>query len=165
MSLICDNSVTTQNLWFFQERHLKVLKCCNFLWAKRRHSCSPAAKFCKLRYDTRPVKSASANISFYTNNSKMPNFELWHSCRKWTIYTHTHTHKHRVIRKSLWDFQPLQYGSRDGHAEGKHVNRRTDTPSFCPTLQVPNMSTLGVCLGCCAAEFRSSGGNYELPCI
>jgi len=29
------------------------------------------------------VKSASANVSFYTNNSKMPNFELWHSCRKW----------------------------------------------------------------------------------
>jgi len=34
---------------------------------------------------TVPVKSASANISFYTNNSKMPNFELWHSCCKWTI--------------------------------------------------------------------------------
>jgi len=28
---------------------------------------------CKLRYDTVPVKSASANVSFYTNNSKMPN--------------------------------------------------------------------------------------------
>jgi len=24
--------------------------------------------FCKLRYDTIPVKSASANVSFYTNN-------------------------------------------------------------------------------------------------
>jgi hypothetical protein len=32
--------------------------------------------FFKLRYDTVPVKSASANVSFYTNNSKMPNFEL-----------------------------------------------------------------------------------------
>jgi hypothetical protein len=32
--------------------------------------------FCKLRYDTIPVKRASANVSFYTNNSKMPNFEL-----------------------------------------------------------------------------------------
>jgi hypothetical protein len=30
----------------------------------------------KLRYDTIPVKSASANVSFYANNSKMPNFEL-----------------------------------------------------------------------------------------
>jgi hypothetical protein len=33
-------------------------------------------EFYKLRYDTIPVKSASANVSFYTNNSKMPNFEL-----------------------------------------------------------------------------------------
>jgi len=30
--------------------------------------------FCELRYDTIPVKSVSANVSFYTNNSKMPNF-------------------------------------------------------------------------------------------
>jgi hypothetical protein len=35
-----------------------------------------SGEFCKLRYDTVPVKSASANVSFYTNNSKMPNFEL-----------------------------------------------------------------------------------------
>jgi hypothetical protein len=35
-----------------------------------------SGKYCKLRYDTTPVKSASANVSFYTNNSKMPNFEL-----------------------------------------------------------------------------------------
>jgi hypothetical protein len=27
-------------------------------------------EFYKLRYDTIPVKSASANVSFYTNNSK-----------------------------------------------------------------------------------------------
>jgi hypothetical protein len=32
--------------------------------------------FYKLRYDTIPVKSASANVSFCTNNSKMPNLEL-----------------------------------------------------------------------------------------
>jgi hypothetical protein len=35
-----------------------------------------SGEFCKLRYDTVPVKSASANFSFYTKNSKMPNFEL-----------------------------------------------------------------------------------------
>jgi hypothetical protein len=34
-----------------------------------------SGEFCKLSYDTIPVKSASANVSFYTNNSKMPNFE------------------------------------------------------------------------------------------
>ena len=50
---------------------------------------------------------------------------------------------YRVIHKSLRDFRPLRYSSRDGHAEGEHVNRRIDTPSFCPTLQVLDMSTLG----------------------
>jgi hypothetical protein len=35
-----------------------------------------SSEFCKLRYDTVPVESASANVSFYTNNSKIPNFEL-----------------------------------------------------------------------------------------
>jgi hypothetical protein len=45
-----------------------------------------SGEFCKLRYDTIPVKSASANVSFCTNNSKMPNFELWYSCLKWAIY-------------------------------------------------------------------------------
>jgi len=33
-------------------------------------------EFSKQRYDTIPVKSVSSNVSFYTNNSKMPNFEL-----------------------------------------------------------------------------------------
>ena len=59
------------------------------------------------------------------------------------IYIYTHTHTYRVIRKSPRDFRPLLYSSRNGHAEGKHVNRGRDTPSFCPTLQVLNMSTLG----------------------
>jgi hypothetical protein len=35
-----------------------------------------SGEFCKLRYGTIPVHSASANVSFYTSNSKMPNFEL-----------------------------------------------------------------------------------------
>jgi len=35
-----------------------------------------SGEFCKLRYDTVLVKSASANISSFTNKSKMPNFEL-----------------------------------------------------------------------------------------
>ena len=51
--------------------------------------------------------------------------------------------KYRVIHKSLRDFRPLRYSSRDGHAEGEHVNRGRDTPNFCPTLQVLDMSTLG----------------------
>ena len=62
-------------------------------------------------------------------------------------YIHTHTHTHRVIHKSLRDFRPLRHSSRDGHAEGEHVNRGRDTPSFCPTLQVLDMSTLGDAAG------------------
>jgi hypothetical protein len=30
-----------------------------------------SGEFCNLRYDTVSVKGASANVSFYTNNSKM----------------------------------------------------------------------------------------------
>ena len=37
---------------------------------------------------------------------------------------------------SLRDFRPLRYSSRDGHAEGEHVNRGRDTPSFCPATHV-----------------------------
>ena len=35
-----------------------------------------SGEFCKLRYDTIPVRGASANVSFYTSNSKIPNFDL-----------------------------------------------------------------------------------------
>jgi hypothetical protein len=35
------------------------------------------------------------------------------------------------------------YSSQDGLAEGEHVNRGRDTPSFCPTLPVLDMCTLG----------------------
>jgi hypothetical protein len=51
--------------------------------------------------------------------------------------------EYRVIHKSLRDFRPLRHSSRDGHAEGEHVNKGRDTPSVCPTLRVLNMSTLG----------------------
>ena len=47
--------------------------------------------------------------------------------------------KYRVIHKSFRDFRPQRYSSRDGHAEGEHVNRGRDTQSFCPTLQVLDM--------------------------
>jgi hypothetical protein len=50
---------------------------------------------------------------------------------------------YRVIQKSLRDFRPLRCNSRDCHAEGEHVNRGRDTLTFCPTLQVLDMSTLG----------------------
>ena len=51
--------------------------------------------------------------------------------------------KYRVFHESFRDFRPLRYSSRDAHAERERVNRGKDTPSFCPTLQVLDMSTLG----------------------
>jgi hypothetical protein len=50
---------------------------------------------------------------------------------------------YRVIQKSIRDFRHLRHSSRDGHAKGEHVNRGRDTPSFCPIVQVLDMSTLG----------------------
>jgi hypothetical protein len=35
-----------------------------------------SGEFRKLRYDTVPVQSAPEIVSFYTNNTKLPNFEL-----------------------------------------------------------------------------------------
>ena len=56
---------------------------------------------------------------------------------------------YRVIHKSVRDFRPLRYSSRDGHAEGEHVNTGRDTPSFCPTLQLLDTSTLPHTLHVC----------------
>jgi len=55
-----------------------------------------SGEFWKLRYDTIHVKSASANVSLYTNNSKKPNFGLWQSCRKWAIYHTSHFIKYHL---------------------------------------------------------------------
>jgi len=51
---------------------------------------------------------------------------------------------YRVIHKSLRDFRLLRYSNRDAHAEGEHVNRERNTPNFCHTLQLLDMSTLGI---------------------
>jgi len=73
---------------------------------------------------------------------------------------------YRVIHKSLWDFPRLGYRSRDGHAEGEHVNRGRDIPNFCPTLRTYWYAPFCfACLGCCAVEFGIFRGTYELPCI
>jgi hypothetical protein len=68
----CHNSKSA----IFQEKLLKVLKCYNFFMSATTKQLLSSGEFCKLRYDTILVESASANVSFYTNNSKMPNFEL-----------------------------------------------------------------------------------------
>jgi len=72
----------------FQEKLLKVLKCSHFIWLERQHDCSSAVSFANCVMTLYLFKSASANISFYTNNSKMTNFESWHSCCKWAYMSH-----------------------------------------------------------------------------
>ena len=87
-----NNSVTTQTTvsqlkqqchnskcMIFQERILKVLKCYNFLRVQQRHNCSPAASFANCVMTLYLLKVHLQNVSFYTNYSKMPNFELWHT--------------------------------------------------------------------------------------
>jgi hypothetical protein len=59
----------------FLENLLKILNWYNFLSAATTQLLSSGG-FCKLRYDVIPIKGASANVSFYTNNSKIPNFDL-----------------------------------------------------------------------------------------
>jgi hypothetical protein len=55
------------------------------------------------------------------------------------MYTYLHI---QGYYKSLRDFRPLRYSNRDGDAEGEHVNRGRESPIFCATLQVLDMSTL-----------------------
>ena len=117
---------------------------------------SSSSESCKVRAGVSPTSSKSLALNDTFNNFSLPCF--WPVGRrkvkiKQPHYT-THNEKlstgfhlssifYRVIRKSLRDFQPLRYSSRNGHAEGQHVNRGRDTPSFCPTLQVLDISTLG----------------------
>jgi hypothetical protein len=60
----------------FSGQTFKVFEVLSFSVSATMTQLLSSGEFCKLRYDTVPVKSASANVSFYTNISKMPNFEL-----------------------------------------------------------------------------------------
>ena len=68
----CRKSVTTvsqrqchnSKFVIFQEKCLKVLKCYNLLSATTTLLPS-SSEFCRLLYDTIPVKSSSVNVSFY----------------------------------------------------------------------------------------------------
>jgi hypothetical protein len=71
---------------------------------------------------------------------------------------------YRVIHKSLRDFRPLRYSNRDGNAEGEHVNRGRGTLSFCPTLQVLDMSTLGDAADVNFGKFQDSE-LFFIPCL
>ena len=67
----------------FQKRLLKALKCCNFLWVQRRHNCSQAASFANCVMTLYLLKVHLQTFLSIPVTHKMPNTELWHSCRKW----------------------------------------------------------------------------------
>jgi hypothetical protein len=60
----------------FSEETFKSFEVLYFSMSATTTNLLSSGEFYRLRYDTIPVKSASANVSFYTNNSKIPNFEL-----------------------------------------------------------------------------------------
>ena len=74
-----------------------------------------------VRY-TITFKSVSSNVSFYTNNPKMPNFELWLSCRKWAI-KHIVTRKPVFIKLILENCQAEIWGSYIGGDEDSGLLR------------------------------------------
>jgi hypothetical protein len=74
ISPIYNNSVTTENLWFFRWFFQRVWSAIIFISATTTQLLS-SGEFYKVRYDTTPVKSASENFSFYINNSK--NAKFW----------------------------------------------------------------------------------------
>jgi hypothetical protein len=73
---ICEKRVSSQNQLFFSGKECKGFEVLKVSICATTTQLLSSGEFCKLCYDTIPVKSASANVSFYTNNSKMPNFEL-----------------------------------------------------------------------------------------
>ena len=97
--IMCDIGVALCRIYRSFVTTVSQLKICNFsietfkgfelllsVMSSTTTQLLSSGEFCKVRYDTIPVKSASAKVSFYTNNSKMPDLELWHSCRKWAMY-------------------------------------------------------------------------------
>jgi hypothetical protein len=66
-----------------------------------------SGEFWKMRYDTIPVKSESANVSFYTNNSKIPVVTLLSQMREKCSINDMHNITHRNNRFMLKLF-PLE---------------------------------------------------------
>jgi len=69
-------TVSQLKLSYFLGETFKGFEVLQFSMSATTTQLLSSGEFCKLRYDTLPFKSASENVHFYTNNSKMPNFEL-----------------------------------------------------------------------------------------
>jgi len=55
---------------------------------QRRHNCSPAASFVNCVMTLYLLKVHLQTFLSIPITQKLPNFELWHSCRKWAICPH-----------------------------------------------------------------------------
>jgi hypothetical protein len=68
-SPICENTTVSQHkISDFLGEGFKGFKALSFSMSATTTQLLSSGEFCKLSYDTIPVKSASANVSFYTNN-------------------------------------------------------------------------------------------------
>jgi hypothetical protein len=83
---------------------------------------------------------------------------------KGAIYTDGFVNIYKIIQKSFRVIRPPRYSSRDGHAKGGRVNRGRVTQVSVLLYRCSIAPFCCVCLGCCAADFGSSGRTYELPC-
>ena len=106
----------------FQEKLLKVLKCCNFLWVQRRHNCSPAASFAncvmtlyllKVHLQTFLSIAITQNCQILSCDTLVANERYVCVCVCVYIYiyiythTHTHTHTHMISDTIYSQFLPF----------------------------------------------------------
>ena len=76
VSLIC-TTVSQLKTCHFSGETFKSFEVLLFSVSATTTQLLSSGEFCRVRYDTTSVKSASSDVSFYTNNSKKkPNFEL-----------------------------------------------------------------------------------------
>jgi hypothetical protein len=68
--------VSQLNICDFSGEKFKDFEVLQFSMSATTTQLLSSGEFCKLHYDTKPAKSASAHVPFYTIYSKMPNSEL-----------------------------------------------------------------------------------------
>jgi len=61
---------------------------------QRRHNCSPAASFANCAITLYLLKVHLQTFLSIPITQKKPNFELWHSCRKWAIWSKVYSGLH-----------------------------------------------------------------------
>jgi hypothetical protein len=67
-------TVSQPEICDFSREMFKVSEVLQFSMSATTTQLLSSGESCKLRYETIPVKSASANVSFYINNSKNAKF-------------------------------------------------------------------------------------------